>query len=401
MAYGKLARSLGLNVTAAAAALAGTLYITWVFGLAEFAYYTINFAKLSLILLGLEMLPSSFTVFRLQEDERFAGALPVFYLSFAIVAVGLAAALLAAGTFAHASWFMLVFVFSAALQRYLDAQAQASGRVDAFFWIPASSNIARLLLLSGLTPLKIMPVPDVLWSSVGIGGMIGQAVMLSRFPEFLDRSAYRRPLGKLGYLWSIRASYYGYYLNSVLKRVRDTFLPLFSDLVIPAKAEIGRLLVFTRANEAVCGQVRVLEAFMVNRAIREDLRHARRRIFWTIAPLGQAGVAFIALTLMYRQGIALNDLILAIVTGFFIYPYILELFWRNDALASFRPRQVTISLLAFLAGLTVPPLVALVFGVLSIPIMIGGYVLGQTLAAATYRLFPRAAQVAPDRSRAA
>jgi hypothetical protein len=389
MPFQRIARSFVLNALGAAAALAGTLYITWFFGLAEFAYYTINFAKLALILLGLELLPSSFAIFRLQEDDRFTSALPVFYLSSAIVAAGIAGVLLVAGTFVHSSWFMLVFVISTALQRYLDVQAQASGRVDAFFWIPASSNIARLLLLAGLAPLKLMPVPDLLWSSVAIGGIIGQAVMLSRFPEFLDRSSYHQPLGKLRYLWSIRASYYGYYVNSVLKRLRDTFLPLFCDLVIPSKAEIGRLLVFTRANDAVCGQVRVLEAFMVNRAIRDDLRHARRRIFWTIAPLGQAGVAVIALLLMYRQGIDVGDVFLATVTGLFIYPYILELFWRNDALASFRPRQVTISLLAFLVGLTLPPLISLALGVLDIPILIVSYVLGQVLAAGTYRLFPQ------------
>ena len=388
MAARNIARSFVLNVTAAVAGLAATFYITWFFGLSEFAYYTINLAKLSLVLLGAELLPSSFTLFRLQEDEHFTGAVPVFYLLFAFVAAAAAGLLVATGLLDHGSWFMVAFVFVSALQRYFDTQAQASGRVDAFFWIPAASNIARLALLAGLSQLTSVSTLDALWASVAVGGMIGQVIMLSRFPEFLDRGAYKKPLAKLHYLWSIRSSYYGYYVNSVLKRLRDTFLPLFCDFAIPSKSEIGRLLVYTRANEAVCGQVRVLEAYMVNRGVRENLRHLRRRIFWTIGPIGQVAIAGVALALMYRHGIAPTDVALAFVAGLFLYPYIAELFWRNDALASFRPRQVTISLLSFLAGLAIPSLVAWSLGSLSIAILVGSYVLGQTLSAATYRLFP-------------
>jgi len=386
------ARSAILNISAAAAGLGGTLFITWVFGLTEFAYYTINFAKLSLILIGSELIPSSFTVFRLQEDEHFTSALPVFYMSFAFAGMTVAALLVYAGVFVHGSWFMPIFVFSSALQRYFDSQAQASGRVDAYFWIPAASNISRLVLLAVFSHMAVSK-PDVLWASMVAGGLIGQAVMISRFPEFLDRDAYRAPLAKIQYLWKIRAEYYEYYANSLLKRARDTFLPIFCDLVIPSKTEIGRLFVFTRANEAVCGQVRVLEAFMVNRAIREDLRHARHRIFGVIGPLGHGAVAVISLLLMYRHGIRATDVVLAFVAGLFIYPYIAELFWRNDALASFSPRRVTLSLLSFLAGLVIPPAMAWALGLLSVPVLLGSYVLGQMLAALSYRLFPSALSV--------
>jgi hypothetical protein len=395
-----MGRSFVLNVSAAAAGLGGPLFITWNFGLAEFAYFTINTAKLSLILLGAELLPSSFTIFRLQEDQQFTGAVPVFYSAFAGVATALAAGLISLGVVSHWSWFMLLFVFNSALQRYFDTQAQASGRVDAYFWIPAATNISRLVLLAGLSQFRFMSVEDILWASTAVGGIVGQVVMLSRFPELFDCSVYRRPLGKIAYLWSLRVFYYGYYGNSVLKRFRDIFLPLFCDLVFPSKGEIGRLFVFTRANEAVCGQVRVLEAFMVNRAIREDIRGLRRRIFWVIAPVGQVAVATLALILMYPHGIGLEDVVLALCTGFFIYAYILELYWRNDALAAFRPRQVTISLATFLATLAVPPLLAWATGTLSIPVLVASYVLSQTFAALTYRLF-RLARPTPKESQSA
>jgi hypothetical protein len=380
-----MGRSFALNVAAAAAGLGSTLFITWYFGLAEFAYYTINLAKIGLVALVTELLPSSFTIFRLQEDETFADAVPVIYAMFALCGAALTSALIVLGLMNHWSWFMLLFVVSTVLQRYFDTQAQAGGRVGAFFWIPASSNVSRLVLLALLSQLGLS-IADVLWASLAAGSLIGQIVMISSFPEFLDRSAYRRPLGKIAYLWSLRGLYYPYYLNSVLKRVKETFLPLFCDMVVPSKAEIGRLFVFTRANEAVCGQVRVLEAFMVNRAVRDRLRSIRRRIFFLVAPLSQLAVAVLALVLMYGHGIRPEDVVLALVTGLFIYPYMLEIYWRNDALAAFAPGRVTLSLIAFFAGIAIPPAIAWATGTLSIPILVGIYVLAQMLSALTYKV---------------
>jgi len=391
-----IARSFVLNAFAAASGLAATLYITWSLGLSEFAYYTINFAKLSLIMVGAELLPSSFTLFRLQEDSDFDAAVPVFYLFIAIAGATAAAGLIALGLVSHQSWFMVAFVFGAVVQRYFDTQAQACGKVDAYFWIPATTNVTRLVLLAGLSQFHSMSAADLLWLSVAAATFVGQAVMVSRFPEFLEPASYRRPFSKLHYLWSMRAAYYDYYPNSVLKRLRDTFLPVFCDLVVPSKVEIGRLLVFTRANEAVCGQVRVLEAFMVNRASRSHIRDSRRRIFLIIAPIGQFCVAAVALALMYRHGIGIVDVALALATGLFIYPYILELYWRNDALAAFAPKRVTTSLLSFLVVLALPPIVALAFGRVSIVVFILSYVCAQIAAAATYKVLGGSAPISPN-----
>lgn len=386
MALNRLTRSISINMTGAAAAVAGTLYIVWVFGLAEFAYFTINLAKLALLLLAAELVPGNFALFRLQDDERFADAFHAFTGIIAIVAAAVAALLIAAGVFVQGSWFMLLYVVSASFQRSFDIEAQARGRVDLFYWIPAITNISRLLLMVGLSGLKLMPASDVIWASLAIGGVVGQAAMLSRFPSLRGFATFHRPAAKVRYLWSIRASYRGYYLNSVLKRLRDTFLPIFCDLVFPSKAQVGRLFVYTRAIEAVCAQVRVIEAFTVNRALREQLRHVRRHIFWLAGPAAHTAVAGLALLLMYRHGIGMIDLGLALLAGFFVYPYILELFFRNDALADFSPGRVTISLLAFLVGLAVPPLISLLAGGPTVALLISSYVLGQALSAATYLL---------------
>ena len=85
MALQKIIRTIPLNLLAAATGIAGTLFISWKFGLEVFAIYTINLAKLSIILLGLEILPSSFSIFRQQSDSAFKIAYPTFYLLFSII----------------------------------------------------------------------------------------------------------------------------------------------------------------------------------------------------------------------------------------------------------------------------------------------------------------------------
>jgi hypothetical protein len=80
----------------------------------------------------------------------------------------------------------------------------------------------------------------------------------------------------------------------------------------------------------------------------------------------------------------------------FIYPYILELYWRNDALAAFAPMRVTTSLLYFLVVLALPPIVALAFGRDSIVVFILSYVCGQIAAAATYKILDGSAPISPN-----
>ena len=381
---------MSLGVLSSGFGLLSVLYIVWIFGTAEFAIFTIALAKLSIILLGLEIVPSQYSLFKMQVDADFSKSMSSFYLAFGILASVVTAIMIATGIIASNSWLIVPYAFLSVTQLYLEVKTQSSGLVGAFGRMPAISNLVRILALVALgLPVAGHQPADVIWGSLCIGSALGQVYVLLRFPELGRDLIKAGPVDSVRRLVSVRSQFSPYIVNSVLKRLRDSFLPLFCDLVSPSKAEIGRLLVYTRAVEAVCGQVRLLETFMVNRAVRENLRHARRRIFWSIGPVGHAAVAVIALVLMYREGVDATDAALAFMAGLFVYPYILELFWRNDALASFTPRQVTISLLAFLGGLTIPPLVAFALGYLSFPIIIGSYVLGQILAAATYRLFPQ------------
>lgn len=386
--YRRISRTIGLGVVSSALGLLAVAYIVWFFGTAEFAVFTITMAKLSLVLLGLEVVPGSFSIFRMQEDQHFAQALAQYYLSFAVLASLITTSLAYSGFMSTGSKFVIAYAFLAVMQQYLELKVVASGTVGAFGLINTVSSAVRLLALVIFgSPALGQSSADAIWASLCLGTIAGQLFVLLRFP-MLQQDLFRKgPVESARRLIAGRSEFYPYILNSMLKRLRDTFVPLFCDLVMSSKAEIGQLLVYMRALQSVMGQVRTLEAFMINRVVRAQLRRARRRIFWILAPIGHASVVVVALFLIFREGIGVQAVMMALLAGAFTYPYLAELFWRSDALASYRPQQVTISLLAFVAGMTVPPLVALMLGTVSGPLILASYVLGQTLSAVTYRLF--------------
>jgi hypothetical protein len=84
----------------------------------------------------------------------------------------------------------------------------------------------------------------------------------------------------------------------------------------------------------------------------------------------------------------------AAVASLFLYPYVAELVLRSDAYAAFTPHRVTISLLAFLAGISITIGVAMQLTELSAPVLVLAPLVGQTLASVSYLLSGRVSQTA-------
>lgn len=382
----RMALSVGLNATAAAAGLLGTTLIVWYLGLAVFGGYAVDLAKLSLIMLASELLPGSYAQFRIQDDERFAKATPTFYLLFGLAAVAVAAAMIEASVFNTGSWFMLAYLLGLCLQRCFDGQILAQGAVDLSVSVPVVTNLVRAGILALLLATTGISVADMLWGSLAAGTLASQILLMARRPEFFRLIARSRPIQSLCYLWSLRRDYAGYYLNSVLKRAKDTLFPLFCDLVLPSKAELGKLLVFTRATDTVAGQVRVLELFLIHRQTRANLAKARRRILLGSAALGHVAVVGVSAFLLWKEGPSATSLLYAAAMGLFMYPYAYELARRSDAYARNAPHLVTVSLVAFIVTLAASLSIASLLQLLWPPVLIGCIVLAQTVSAIVYLL---------------
>jgi hypothetical protein len=383
-------RTMTLGVFASGAGLLASLYIVWVFGTADFAVYTISLAKLSIILLGLEVVPSQFSIFKMQHDPEFAKSISVFYFNFAILASALTAMAVVFGLIVSNSWLIVVYAFVAVTQRYVEIKTQSSGIVPAFGRMPAISNFTRVILLMilGLTIARRQSA-DAIWGSLCIGSAAGQLFILRNFPEVQLSLLAKSPFSSASHLFAVRSEYYPYIINSVLKRAKDTFIPLVVDAAVPNRSVAGQVLVFFRASDAVCTQLRVLEMFLVNTNLRETLRKSSRELFLLLSIIGLVATFALSLLFQYRQGIDARSVLYSFMIGTVSFPYVLEIIWRNEAYAAFAPRRVTVSLLAFLIGVAVPVGTAVVVGRVTTPVLIIGVLAGQSMSAGAYYIWRR------------
>ena len=380
----RIGLSAALNAAGAGAGLLGTAIITWHFGLAIFGAYAVNLAKISVITLGLELLPSSFSQFRIQDDPKFALAAPAFYILFGFVAVAVCAWALGAGIITNGSWFILAQVFAVTLQRCFDSQILAKGEVSFSVSVPLVSNAVRAILLLLLISFPLLSANDTLWASLAAGTVVSQIYLLARRPEFARIILDSGLVSSVRYLWKLRSEYTGYYVNSVLKRGKDVLFPLFCDAVLPGKAELGRLLVYTRSSDTVSGQIRILEMFLIHRQTRANLAAVRRHILLGSAVLGQIAVLVVSNLLLWKHGVGGGSILYAAFMGLFMYPYVYELAKRSDAYARGAPKDVTVSIIGYGATLAISLVAAWQLHLLITPVLIGCIVLAQTVSALVY-----------------
>jgi hypothetical protein len=383
-----LARTWPFTAGAAATGFLATIVLVRLIGVEGFANYAIDLAKLSLFLLLLELIPSSYVIFRQQEDETLAADLASFVCLALLV---LPAAVLiggGVGVFSHFSIFMVVYAAGSVIQRYFDSRFQAQGRIGDFFLLPLVTNVIRLLLLLGfwLIPLSASPA-DMAWGSLAAGILGAQAFFLLRHPAEVSAFIHSGHLRALQRLWSNRGQYVAYYPNIVLKRLRDTAMPLVCDFFAADKFEAGKYLLAYRGVDFSIGQLRVIESFFSNAGLRDALKARGGTSLLLLAVFGQLVAIVAGLLLVGQAELTWSSVTLIVLASLFVYPYVLELSARSDAYAQFRPRRVTISLLAFVAGIAIVLATAAPFTKLTALVLILAPLLGQCLASLSYKVF--------------
>lgn len=349
-------KTIGLSLSGAAAGFAGTWLIVNMLGLAALAHYLIDLAKVSLLLLALEALPTGYSLFRQQRDEVFALAYPAFYLLMAVTLTLAATFLAIFGFFEQPNIFLVTYVGLAVIQRYTDCRLQSIGHLAAYYQITAFSNVLRVLLLvAGAFFMQIdrssdgQAVGQLLWGSLASGLFFSLLLATRLSPDIYVRLFLAARLASFGILWDERRSYRPYYLNSLIKRAKDTMLTLMLDKMLVDRALIGLILVYAKSFELVAGQLRVIEAAFTNFALRTKLANSKMKIAWIAAAIGQPACVFVAAILLTSEGLSIESIMPAVLLSFGVYPYVLEIFSRADALASDRPRAVTVSLVGYVS----------------------------------------------------
>lgn len=376
-----------LSIAGAGLGLAATIAVVWLAGAVAFANYGIDLAKLAVVGLVLELVPSPYAIVRAQRDDQLKSDLATFSIVAGCLTTSLAAVLAAVGWFSGFSGWMLPYVAYMALQRHFDVKLQAEGRLQDYLQLTFGAALLRLALLwGGFQFLPEWNPADTIWAALAVGSLGSLSVWLCRFPGEVFVFLRRDHGDSVARLLRSAQEYPPYYLNASLKRLRDAAMPLLCDLLAVDSVQVARYLLAYRGVDFVCGQLRLVEALLTNLAFRKQLGPTRSSQLGQLAIAGQFVAFASSLLLAGQTGFDRDVFALCFIASFLVYPYVLEIGRRSDAYAEERPRPVTWSLVAHLSALTGTMIALVSFDAAIAPFLVIAPLVGQSSAALSYAL---------------
>jgi len=383
--FALLWRNIGFSMAASLVNLASTFAVVKLVGPIIYADFTVDIYKLALIVVVLEVVPGPYAIFQSQRDPALGSHLASFAIASSVFCVAAWAAITGLGLFARVSPWMALYAFYLGVQRYLDIRLQATNRVGEFYRLLTYAGVIRLLLLGiglGLTHLSDI---DVLWGSLAIGSLLPILAWLIVKPDEIRPFLRSGHFESLGVLFGNRREYYGYYVNTVLKRLRDSLMPIAASFVMTDRVELARYLLAMRGLEAGMGQLRVVEALLANLVNRAHIAATRQRQLLLLAFLTQVATFGLSMLLTAQLGLSWDLVLLSLAASLFVFPYVFELAYRSDAYAAHLPSRVTGSLLAFTVTLAISLICLNWFGLLAAVSLVLTHVAAQTVATLSYK----------------
>jgi hypothetical protein len=335
------AASSGLNL------LTTIMVVRW-FGAGVYANYIVDLAMISLMLIVLEVVPSNYSVFRIQDDllwQRSIGAQIVVTVLLAAIVV------FAAGhwtwLFKDNSLWMVVYAATLATKRYLDIRLQSSGRLSEFMGIELYTSALRLAFLASCFYLGVRD-NEAVWASLGIAAVISQSLWwcqnpaeLRTFSGVVDRKAWRA-------LAESFPDYLPYYSGIALKRLKDNFVPLVAERLFTSRELLAAFLLAYRGVIFAVGQVRILEAMMNYRGVLAAAEKMSRLHRYLLATAAQALCLAASAGLLLSSGLDDLSWLSTLALSFMVWPIVFMVLERAKAYSAFQASRVNWSVVAYL-----------------------------------------------------
>jgi len=369
----------------------GTIFIIKYIGASDFAQFTINTAKISVILLILETLPSQYSIFQIQVDRIFNKCVATHTGIVFLAAPTMVYLAHLMGLFSSFSYFMIVYSCGVVIQRYCDVVLQSQGRVNVFFKIPLISTFIRLcvIILLYMAEAKLSP-EDIIWSASAAGVVLSQAIFFMRnvgqFLFLINGFSISASLKIWNHRWDIAS----YYPNVLLKRLKDSLMPLICSFYnLDEYNTVVYLLIF-RGFDFAAGQIRVIEAAFSNFGLRQKIQSSKIIDLIVLGLVGQIAAFGMSLFFIYLSfNLTLWIAVMSAFASSGIYAYIWEISLRSDAYAAFKPIRVTISLSVYLIGVLIAICAASMNGELNAMDLIAANLCGQMLSLFSYKISER------------
>lgn len=336
------------SITVAALNLLITVIVVRWFGAENYANYMIDLAIIGVISIILEFVPSNYSLFKIQDDASWLGVIVVQTI-ISIVLGGL----ITLGIFYYTDFFkdftlwILFYVMSLGVKRYLDIRLQSSGRLSEYLGIEVIAALVRLLLML-ICSYLMLEGNIAIWLSLTVGIIIAQVVWFIRNNNELNHFAMVLKARHWVNLFSNFDKYQSYYIGIILKRIRDNTVPLIAQYFFSTASALAAFFLAYRGVTFAVSQIRIIESLLNHRQTLNQIMSLKTKQKFLIAFAAQILCLISTFTLQFLADVGDFNYIVNLILSFIIWPIVFNILDRAKAYSKYQVKRVNYSMIGYL-----------------------------------------------------
>lgn len=348
----KVAGTSAISVFASAINLVTTVLVVRIFGSHVYADFIVDLAIISLVAIFLEVVPSNYLLFKVQDSDEWRSSLrSISVLTGFLVVLGVLFVQVVDG-FKQYDFWMYAYAFGLAVKRYNDINYQSQGKLFLFMLLELGGASLKLVLMIGMWAAQIVTMSGV-WFSVAASLLVPS--LLATMLEGRGGLSFSDFLRMLSLIFKRRKEYLDYYLGIFFKRLKDNFVPIAGSIVVSDSAKLAIFFLAYRGVTFAVGQLRIIESFLYHR--ESFARIERVRVLYRLAVLVAVYCASVVSSyfIMLFSGVVESRISIALGASLIVVPVVLNMLERAKALSRYLAKSINYALgcylIFFIAGL--------------------------------------------------
>lgn len=336
------------SITVAVLNLLITVIVVRWFGAENYANYMVDLAIIGIISIVLEFVPSNYSLFKIQDDSSWLGVIVVQTIISIVFG-----SLITLGIFYYTDSFkdftlwMLFYVMSLSVKRYLDIHLQSSGRLNEYLEIEVIAALVRLLLM--LMCLYFMIEGNIaIWLSLTVGIITAQAIWFIKNDNELKHFAMVFKARHWIKLFSNFDKYQPYYVGIILKRIRDNAVPLVAQYFFSTASALAAFFLAYRGVTFAVSQIRIIESLLNHRQTLNQIMSLKTKQKFLITFIAQILCLISAFALQFLANVGEFNYIVNLILSFIIWPIVFNILERTKAYSNYQVKRVNYSMVGYL-----------------------------------------------------
>ncbi|MCP3177498.1 hypothetical protein MJO47_10335 [Desulfuromonas sp. KJ2020] len=325
-----------------------TVLIVRFFGSEIYAGLIVDLSYISILTILLEIVPTNYILFKVQDDPtRYQGLAFLAVISFLILMIATYVAYKFLGIFYTNNLWIILYVSSIAIKKYIDIKLQSSGHLSEYFLIEFRGAVLRLTLLYLLFLLSTPP-PVAVWASLTISTILTQSIWFAKngterkaFKNSINRSSWKQLTGDMH-------SYLPYYLGITLKRGGNNLTPILANVFFKDKEVLGAFFLAYRGLQFTIGQLRTIEGLLNHRNTLNKIKSISTKNKTVVATVCQFTCIVISIGILMLSGIKIYSFYAVLILSFSVWISMFAMIERANAYSTYNIKSVNFSIAGYI-----------------------------------------------------